>query len=84
MRSYFGQDIVGLHCGGNIEETPRKAEMGGQKLRIVSRTSCPEAPWVYQMASVNPVWGPAVFPSLLPARNRAAASSLGFWGRSLQ
>lgn len=91
-RIYYGQDIVGLHCSENKDHSimalvfsmPRKAEVGGQKLQVVSGTSCSEASWVYQMASGNPVWVWAVFPDSLPTRNGAISSSLHLCGLSLQ
>lgn len=51
----------------------KKAEVGGQNLHVVSGTSCPEAPWVYQMAQGNPVWVGQYFLSQLPTRNGAFA-----------
>lgn len=62
---------------------PRKAEVGGQKLHVVSGPSCPKVPWVYQMASGNPVWVWAVLPQHLPTGNGAVSSSLHLCGLSL-
>lgn len=92
LRIYYEQDIVGLHCGRNKDHSsmalvffmPRKAEVGGQKLQVVSEASCPEAPWVYQMASGSPVWVWAIFPHSLPTRNGAISYSLHLCGLSLQ
>lgn len=64
--------------------SPEKAEVVGQKLYVVSGTSCPEAPQVYPMASGTAVGVWAVFPSLLPGSNGAISSSIHGCDLSLQ